>query len=96
MNSKWAVRAPVSHGSFDNGRWVCASQTERSQLLILANAAAHQFVLSLYDRLPEGQSQALDLISGTMQPVSIAHSDAGSVLEFKAATAGPLLILWKH
>ena len=96
LNSKWAVRAPVSHGSFDNGRWVCTSQDKRSQLLILANKAAHQFVLSLNDRLPEGQRQALDLISGAMQPVSIANSDAGSVLEFKAATAGPLLILWKH
>lgn len=95
LNSEWEVSGPLSYGTFDNGRWVFAKQTERCHLLILANAAAHRFVLPIKDSQlqDDGIWQILNLVSGKIEPVSTITSDTGIVLESKKTASGPYLVL---
>ena len=95
LNSEWEASGPLSYGTFDNGRWVCANQPERSQVLILANAPARRFVLPIKDSQPQDgrMGQMLDLVSGMIEPVSIITSDTGIVLKSKETASGPFLIL---
>ncbi|MYD77738.1 MAG: hypothetical protein F4239_02125 [Gammaproteobacteria bacterium] len=95
LNSEWEVSGPLSYGNFDNGRWVCANQPERSLVLIAANAPKRRFELSIKDCQQKigGVGQVLNLVSGKIEPISIITSDTGIVLESKESTSGPLLIL---
>ncbi len=95
LNSEWDVSGSLSYGTFDNGRWVCANQPERSLVLIAANAPNRRFELSIKDCQQKigGVGQVLNLVSGKIEPISIITSDTGIVLESKESTSGPLLIL---
>ena len=95
LNSEWEVSGPLSYGTFDNGRWVCANQPERSLVLILENVPARRFVLPIKDSQPKDsrKGQMLNLVSGKIEPVSITISDTGIVLESKETASGPFFIL---
>ncbi len=95
FNSEWKISGPLLYGTFDNGRWVCAKQSERSQVLILANAAARSFVLPIKDCQPPGGriGHLLNLVSGKIETVSITTSDTEVVLEFEQTASGPFLFL---
>ena len=81
----------MSYKTFDNGRWVCTNQPERSHVLIFVNVPTCRFVLPIKDSQPQDDrmGQMLNLVSGKIAPVSIITSDTGIVLESNETASGP-------
>ncbi len=93
-----SVPASVSHGVFDQGRWVGLNQRARCYLLVLPTAGTHQFAVSTKNDPARcaGIKEAIHLVTGVIEPVSAAASGSILAIQFKDAVSDPVLIVCEN